>query len=175
MEMPAGACPVFRIARHAQSQQAAFWTLNVFTINWLFVFALSPASLPRHHYGDYHITACLLAFETLSFSPLFILSPLAYLFLSTQSCPLNDRISSGLWLKSSQLSSLSLLRTCLIAHQSSPELPLFAKQHFKANWNKQQFTLKHTLPTVAAKELTDKQLYNKREGNKCPKVNFPFS
>lgn len=138
-----------------------------------FVFALSSASLPCYHYGDYRITACLLAFETVS--PLFILSPLASLFLLTQSCPLNDRISSGLWLKSSQLSSLSLLRACLIAHQSSPELPWCAKQHFKANWNKQQFTLKNTFPTVAAEELTDKQLYNKRERNKCPKVNFPFS
>lgn len=147
----------------------------MFLLSTDFRFALSVASLPHHHYGDYRITACFLAFETVSLSPLFILSPLASFFLSSQSCPLNDRISSGLWLKSSQLSSLSLLRACLIAHQSSPELPWFAKQHFKANWNKQQFTLKHTLPTVAAKELIDKQLYNKREGNKCPKVNFPLS
>lgn len=142
---------------------------------WMFSlstdFALSSASLPHHHYGDY----CATAFETLSFSPLFILFPLASLFLLTQSCPLNDRISSGLRLKSSQLSSLSVLRACLIAHQSSPELPQFAKQHFKANWNKQQLTLKHTLPAVTAKELTDKQLYSKREVNECPNINFPFS
>lgn len=141
---------------------------------WMFslstAFALSSASLPHHHYGDY----CTAAFEPLSFSPLFILFPLASLFLLTQSCPLNDRISSGLRLKSSQLSSLSLLRACLIAHQSSPELPRFAKQHFKANWNKQQFTLKHTLPSVTAKGLTDKQLYDQGEGSECPKVNFPL-
>lgn len=144
----------------------------MFLLSTDFGFALSPVFLPHHHYGDYRITACLPGFEILS--PLFILSLLASLFLSTQSCPLHDRISSGLWLKSCQLSSLSLLRACLIAHQSHPELPWFSNQRFKANWKKQQFTLKHILPAVAAKELTDKQLYNKREVNKCPKINFPF-
>lgn len=164
-------------SRSADTRQASRLPFEpgMFLLSTDFVFVLSPASLPRYHYGDYHITACLTAIETVSLSPSFIFSSLASFFPSTQPCPLNERISSGPGLKSSQLSSLSLLRACLIAHQSSPELPQFARQHFKANQNKQWFTLKHTLPTVAAKELTDKQLYKKREANKCPKVNFPFS
>lgn len=132
-----------------------------------FVFVLSPPSSSLWWLLYQSCWYCL--------SLSFIFSPLASLFPSTQPCPLNDRISSRLWLKSSQLSSLSLLCACLIAHQSSSELPQFAKQHFKANWNQQWFTLKHTLPTVAAKELADKQPYNGREANTCPKVNFPFS
>lgn len=162
VERPAGACPVFVICRLTPSQQTAFYHhLTLF----------SSHLLPHHHYGDY----CTTAVEIVSLSSSFIFSPSASVFPSTQPCPLNDRISSGLWLKSSQLSILSLLRACLIAHQSSSELPQFAKQHFKANWNKKWFTLKHTFPTVAAKELADKQLYNGREVNTCPRVNFPFS